>query len=132
MSIYEELDPMVEHRISRAFDGKGEHIVKVIIPNMAYPGQHIDIEIPHSSRDHVIVSDTVKFTFNFNITSTGKARSVAGNLSRALVKKKELMLGSKSNDTINDSDIYDTYKELFLIEKEREERLLQGIQAANV
>ena len=98
---------------------------------MAYPGQHIDTEIPHSSRDHVIVPDTVKITFNLDITLTGKARSVVGNLSRALVKKKELMLGSKSNDTTNDSDIYDTYKELFLSEIEPEEMLLQGIQLAN-
>ena len=53
---------MAEHRISRAFNGKREHIFKVKIPNMAYPGQHIDIEIPHGSRDYVIVLDTVKIT----------------------------------------------------------------------
>ena len=34
-------------------------------------------------------------------------------------------------DTINNSDIYDTYEDLYLSEKEREERLLQGIQSAN-
>ena len=49
----------------------------------------------------------------------------------ALVKKKVLMLGSKDIDTINSSDICDTYKDLYLSEKEREERLLQGIQLAN-
>ena len=41
------------------------------------------------------------------------------------------MLGSKDTDTINNSDIYDTYKDLYLSEKEREEKLLQGIQSAN-
>ena len=41
------------------------------------------------------------------------------------------MLGSKEIDTINNSDIYDTYKDLYLSEKEGEEKLLQGIQAAN-
>ena len=41
------------------------------------------------------------------------------------------MLGSKDIDTINDSDIYDTYKDLYLSGKEREEKLLQGIQPAN-
>ena len=41
------------------------------------------------------------------------------------------MLGSKETDTINNSDIYDTYKDLYLSEKEREEKLLQGIQSAN-
>ena len=41
------------------------------------------------------------------------------------------MLGSKRVDTINNSDIYDTYKELYLSKNEREEKLLQGIQLAN-
>ena len=32
---------------------------------------------------------------------------------------------------VNNSDIYEMYKELFLSKKEREERLLHGIQSAN-
>ena len=93
MSVYGELDPMVEHRTQFAFKGKREHIAKVNMPNIEYPGQHIDIEIPHGTRDHVIVPDTVKITFNLDIESTDKARSVVNNVGRALVKKKLLMLG---------------------------------------
>ena len=55
---------MVEHRTQYAFKGKGEHIAKANMPNIAYPNQRTDIEIPHGSRDHEIVSDTVKITFN--------------------------------------------------------------------
>ena len=40
------------------------------------------------------------------------------------------MLGSKEIDTINQSYIYETYKDLYLSRKEREEKLLQGIQSA--
>ena len=122
---------MVEHRTQFAFKGKREHVTKVNMPNIAYPNQHADIEIPHGSRDHVIVPDTVKITFNLDIESTDKARSVVNNVGRALVKKKVLMLGSTDIDTINNSDIYDTYKDLYLSEKEREEKLIQGIQPAN-
>ena len=53
------------------------------------------------------------------------------NVGRALVKKKVLMLGSKDIDTITNSDIYDTYKDLYLSEKECKEKLLQGIQPVN-
>ena len=53
------------------------------------------------------------------------------NVGRALMKKKVFMLGSKDIDTINNSDVYDTYKGLYLGEKEREEKLLQGIQPSN-
>ena len=69
--------------------------------------------------------------FNLDITSTDKARSIVNNIGRALVKKKVLMLGSKDIDTINNSDIYDIYRDLYLSEKEREGKLLQGIQSAN-
>ena len=83
------------------------------MPNAGHPNQHIDIEIPHGSRNHVIIPDTVKITFNLYIESTDKARSVVNSVGRTLVKKKRvLMLGSKDIDTINDSDIYDTYKNL--------------------
>ena len=131
ISIYGELDPMVEHRTQFAFKGKREHIAKVNIRNIAYPNQHIEIDIAHGSRDHVIIPDTVKSTFNLDIESTDKARSVVNNVGRALVKKNVLMLGSTHIDTINNSDVYDTYKDLYLSEKECEEKLLQGIQSAN-
>ena len=70
---------MTENRVSHAFSGKREYIVKVNMPNIPYPGQHIDIEIPHGSKDHVIVPDTVKITFNLDITSTDNVRSVVNN-----------------------------------------------------
>ena len=131
MSACGELDSIIEHRTQFAFKGKRENIAKVDMPNIAYPNQHTDIEIPHGSRDHVIIPDTVKIAFDLDIESTDKARSVVNNVGRALVKKKVLMLGSKDIDSINNSDIYDTYKHLYLSEKEREEKLLQGIQSAN-
>ena len=41
------------------------------------------------------------------------------NVGRALVKKKVLVLSSKKVGTINNSDIYDTHKDLYLSKKER-------------
>ena len=131
MSVYGELDPMIEHRTQFAFKGKREHIAKVNMPNIAYPNQHIDIEIPHGSRDHEIIPDTIKITFNLDIKSTDKAHSVVNNVGRTLVKKKVLIIGSKEIDTINNPDIYDTYKDLYLSKKEREKMLLQSIQSVN-
>ena len=132
MNVYEELDPVPEHRKKFTFKGKTGHIIKVNVPNIAYSNQHIDIEIPHASRDHVIVPDTIKIKFNLHIDSTDKTCSIVKNVGRTLVKKTVLMLGSKEIDTINNADICDTYKDLYLGQKEREKTLLQGIQLANV
>ena len=79
----------------------------------------------------MIVPDTLTITFNFEIESKGKACSVVNNVGRALVKKKVLMFESKNIDMINNADIYDTYKDLYLSKKEREEMLLQCIQSIN-
>ena len=79
------------------------------MPTIAYPNQHIDIQIPHGSRDQVIIPNTVKITFNLDIESADKTCSIVNNIGMGLMKKKMLMLGSKDIDTINNSDIYDTY-----------------------
>ena len=76
MSVYGELDPMIEHRTQFAFKGKREYVTKVNMPNMVYPNRHIDIKILHGSRDHVILQHTVNITFNLDIISTDKARGV--------------------------------------------------------
>ena len=55
MSVYGELDPMIEHTTKFAFKGKREHIATVNIPNMAYPGQQFQFQIviPQGSSDHM-------------------------------------------------------------------------------
>ena len=116
MSVYGELDSMVEHMTQFDFKGKSKHIAKANMPNIAYPNEHTDIETPHGSRDHVIVPDTAKIAFNLDIESTDKTRSIVNNLGRALVRKKVLMLGSKDVNTVNNSDVYEKFKGLYLSE----------------
>ena len=87
MSIYGRLlGPMTKHRIQLAFWGKREHMLTVNVPNIGYPNQHIDIEIPKASTNHVSVPDSVFITFNLDIESTDKARSIVNNVGRALVR----------------------------------------------
>ena len=58
------------------FKGKREHVAKVNIEKLAYPSQRIDDEIPNCFGDHVIVPGTIEFTFNLDIDSTDKTRSI--------------------------------------------------------
>ena len=60
--------------------------------------------------------------------SIDSLKNISGGLHFVLML---LMFSSKDTDTINDLDIYDTYKDLYLSKKELEEKLLQGIQSAN-
>ena len=96
---------------------------------MVYQKRHIDIYIPNGTRDHVIVPDIIKITFNHDIMSIDKTLSTVNNVGRALVKKKVLI--SKEIYTINNGDIYKIYKDFYLSKKESEEKLLQVIQPVN-
>ena len=82
MNIYGELDPMPEQRTQFVFKVKREHVAEVHIPNLTYPNQDIDIEMPHGSRDHAIVPDTVKITFNLDIESIYKILSIVKDVGR--------------------------------------------------
>ena len=70
--------------------------------------------------------DTVKSMFNLDIKSTVKTCSVVKIVGRTLEKKKVLMLGSKEINTVNNTDVNDTYSDLYVSQKEHEEKLLQG------
>ena len=82
-------------------------------------------EIPHGSRDHVIVPEILKIMFDLDIESKDKTRSIANNVNRVLI------LSSNEIETINNSDIYDTYNDPYFSEKESEEKRFQGIQSGN-
>ena len=83
MSVFKELNPIQEHKTQFAFS-KREHRARVNIPNMAYWNQHIDIKIPHGSRNHVNVPDTVKITFNLDIESKDKTQSIVNNEAQSI------------------------------------------------
>ena len=61
------------------------------MPNHVYPNQQINNEIPHGSRDHVIVPDAWKITFDLEIDSTDKMRSIVNKIGIALVNKNVLI-----------------------------------------
>ena len=76
-----------------AFKDRWKYAVKINILNITYPNQKIDIERSYWSRNHFIVPHTLNFTFNLDIESTDKTRSIANKLDGALVKKKVLFEG---------------------------------------
>ena len=78
------------------------------------------------------MADAVKITFNLDIESIEKTRSIVNHVGRALVKKKVLMFTSNEVKAINNIDISDTNENLYLSEKEREEKLLQTTSTPSI
>ena len=97
------MDPE-SNRTQWAFKGLREHVVKMNTPNIASPGHEIYIEIPTGSEGDVMIPQIPQVTFNLNVESSkDKARTVVNNLSRSLTVKKELLLGGKNINILNNS-----------------------------
>ena len=79
-----------------------------------------------------MVRETQQLTFNLDLESLkDKARSIVTKIGRNLVGKKTLSLGSTEFKDIENADFFDTYKDLYLTKKQRENMQLQGIQSEN-
>ena len=130
--MYAEHTVEPDNRIELAYKGKREHFVTPNIPNQGYPGQTIKVLIPRGSSDTTMVRETQQLTFNLDLESSkDKARSVVPNVGRNLVAKKTLSLGPTELEVVENADIFDTYKDLYLTKKQRENMQLQGIQPEN-
>ena len=75
-------------------------------------GRQSSVTIPRGSLDITMVRESQ--LLNIRTWSLDKARSIVTNIGRALVAKKTLSLGSKELEVIENSDIFDTYKDLYL------------------
>ena len=130
--MYAEHTIQPENRIELGYKGKREYIVTPNVPNIAYPTQTIKVEIPRGSSDITMIRDTQQLTFNIELASSkDKTRTVVPNVRRNILAKRTLTLGSTEIETIKNCDIFDTYKDLFLTEKKRENMHFQGIQPKN-
>ena len=79
-----------------------------------------------------MVRETQQLSFNLDLESSkDKARSVVSNVGKNLVAKKTLSLGSTELEVIKNCDIFDMYKDLYLVKKQRQNMQLQGIQPEN-
>ena len=79
-----------------------------------------------------MVRETQQLTFNLDLESSkDKARSVVSKYWEKPRRKKTLSLGSTELEVIENADIFDTYKDLYLTKKQRENMQLQGIQPEN-
>ena len=80
---------------------KRKHVVVGNIPNLVYPGQQFDDEIPHFNEYDVIYSNTTCVTCNVNVTSEDKNYDLG-----CVVEKIDLRLGGgRTLQTLN-NDLY--------------------------
>ena len=127
-----KLNPYRKLRKPRGIKGVRRTLFNTHVPNTIDQGGILTVCFPDLSKDDVIVPGTSNISFKIALNSTDDAnRTIVNNLGRAIVNKLEVKLEGQSIFTLNDSDIFLCYQDLWKT-KERENAAYQGISTEAV
>ena len=100
-------------------------------PSTLQSGQILIIKIPSLAVNTLIVPGSIKLVFNIN--NTGDTDSwFVNNLAANLINRNEIKWGTKSVLKINNYDVLNSYKDLWLTSNQRANSIRRGIQSTNL
>ena len=131
-TISEKIDP---NRLpKKPFGLKAESTLHrtTFTPSSASPGEVLYVNIPKLTGDNVIVPNSVRLAFDFEIVDGEANDTVVNNLGRNLVSSFKVSLGGETLQDTMRYDLFSTYHDTFLSNNERAKRLRQGISSVNM
>ena len=131
MTTSEIINPNFEEKITNVL--KADRTVHRVTfnPNKASPGETLFIPVPKLSDEVVLVPGSLAVIFD--LTVSGQANNfLVNNVSRALVNRLTVKFAGEILQDTDGYDLFKLYKDLFLTEKERANRLSEGIQSEDL
>ena len=123
-----KLNPYRKLRKPRGIKGIRQTLFNTHVPSTIGQSGILTVRFPDLGPNDVIVPGTAQLSFKIELTSSTDAnRKIVNNLGRAIVSKIEVKLEGKSVFTLDDSDIFLCYQDLWKTSKERENAAYQGI-----
>jgi len=127
-----EFDPYQDSKKPLGVKGDRKVLRNVLEKTTAKPGQTIKVRFPELA-DDAITPGSAYVTFKLGLTSEAGGnqdlnRTIVNNIGRAIVKAVSIKLQNKEIFSLNNSDIYYCYKDLWKTTKERDRATKQGIQ----
>ena len=133
MSAYgNKLDPYRKLREPRGVKEIRQSIVITNNPSTIDQNQQLLVRFPNLSNNDVIVPRSARLAFDIELVSTDGNATVYQNLGKAIVKKTVIRIGGNEVMSIDDSDIYHCYIDLWKSSSERMNMAYQGIGKANM
>ena len=127
-----KLDPHRKLREPLGVKGVRQSVVVTNNPSTIDQNQQLLIRFPNLGENDVIVPGTARLAFTINLTSTDDNRTVVQNLGRAVVKKTTIRISGQEVMSIDDSDVYHCYMDLWKTSRQRKSAQYQGIdESAN-
>ena len=89
--------------------------------------QHLLVRFPNLGVDDVIVPGTARLAFTISLSSTDSNRTLVQNIGRAICKRVTIRFSGNEVMSIDDSDVYYCYQDLWKTARERGNAQYQGI-----
>ena len=133
MSAYgSKLDPYRKLREPLGVKGIRQSVVVTNNPSTIDQNQQLLVRFPNLSTNDVIVPRTARLAFTIELTSKDPNATVYQNLGRAIVKKTTIKISGNEVMSIDDSDIFHCYVDLWRSPSERLNMVYQGIGKSNM
>ena len=134
MSAYgNKLNPYRKLREPRGVKGIRQSVVITNNPSTIDQNQQLLVRFPNLSNNDVIVPRTVRLAFEIELVSSKDAnKTIYQNIGRAIIKKTTIRISGNEVMSIDDSDIYHCYVDLWKSPSERVNMAYQGIGKANM
>ena len=128
-----KLNPHRKLRKQKGIKGIRRTLFNTHVPSTIDQTGILAVKFPDLGKEDVIVPGTSKLSFKIQLNSdTDASRTIVNNLGRAIVSKREVKQEGRSIFTLDDSDVFLCYQDLWKTTNERENAVYQGIQSADV
>ena len=112
--------------------GIRQSVVVTNNPSTIDQNQQLLVRFPNLSTNDVIVPRTARLAFTIELTSKDPNATVYQKLGRAIVKKTTIKISGNEVMSIDDSDIFHCYVDLWKSPSERLNMAYQGIGKSNM
>ena len=114
-------------REPRGIKGIRQSVVITNNPSTIDQNQQLLVRFPNLSDNDVIVPRSARLAFTIELTSKDANATVFQNLGRAIIKKTTIRISGNEVMSIDDSDIYHCYVDLWKSSTERMNMVYQGL-----
>ena len=120
MSITEFLD--VKREKIKPFALKADKTLHRITfnPSSVNSGETLYVHLPKLSENMVFVPNSIGLVFNLTLVMGHVNNTLVNNISRNLVSRMKVLYGGEILQDTNRMDLFNTYKDLFLLSRDRE------------
>ena len=126
-----KLNPHRSLREPLGVKGVRQSVVITNNPSSIDQNQQLLVRFPNLGKDDVIVPETASLAFTITLNSEDANRTLVQNLGRAIVKKFTIKISGNEVRSIDDSDIFHCYNDLWKTTPERANGHYQGIDASD-